>query len=198
MSSLDTPLPPLLDPATPIPGVEDRTVADFWSWAFSDLVSNATRGVVAEYLVGVALGVVDRPRVEWDAVDLRYRGAAVEVKASGYAQSWDAPGAEPPRRSPSFSVRLTYGWDAARNTSAQVPARSADVYVFCIHLPARATPLEVLDATTWEFYVASTAAVNATLGEQKSLGLGRLRTLTQPISFEDMRLAVDAALEGPN
>jgi hypothetical protein len=28
---------------------------DFWRWSASDLVSNATRGVFAEYIVGLAL-----------------------------------------------------------------------------------------------------------------------------------------------
>jgi hypothetical protein len=44
----------------------------FWRWAYSDLVSNATRGVLAEYIVGLALRCVDGcARVEWDMFDLR-------------------------------------------------------------------------------------------------------------------------------
>lgn len=40
----------------------------FWSWAYSDLLSNATRGVLAEYIVGLALGCVQSgTRREWDA-----------------------------------------------------------------------------------------------------------------------------------
>jgi hypothetical protein len=32
-------------------------LADFWAWSVSDLVSNATRGRLAEYLVARALGL---------------------------------------------------------------------------------------------------------------------------------------------
>jgi hypothetical protein len=46
------------------------TVGDFWEWAFGDLVTNTVRSVFAKYLVALALGVSDRPRVEWDQYDL--------------------------------------------------------------------------------------------------------------------------------
>jgi hypothetical protein len=72
----------------PIPSLDGRTVGDFWRWAYSDVRSNTTRSVFAEYIVGLALGVVNKPRVEWDSVDLRYGDFKIEVKASGYCQSW--------------------------------------------------------------------------------------------------------------
>jgi hypothetical protein len=53
----------LLDPRAPLAGVAGATVCDYWRWAYSDLLSNTNRAVFAEYLVGLALGVVDRPRV---------------------------------------------------------------------------------------------------------------------------------------
>ena len=65
-----------LNADAPLPGLDGRTVGDFWRWAYSHVMSNRNRSLVAEFMVGVALGVVDQPRVEWDAVDLRYGGAA--------------------------------------------------------------------------------------------------------------------------
>ena len=46
------------------------TVLDFWKWSGSDLLSNAARGVLAEFLVAQAIGVTDSLRVEWDAKGL--------------------------------------------------------------------------------------------------------------------------------
>jgi hypothetical protein len=69
-------------------GDTGRVVGDFWAWAFSDLVANTTRSAFAEFLVGHALGVLDRPRVSWDAVDLRYGEHKIEVKAAGLVQTW--------------------------------------------------------------------------------------------------------------
>jgi hypothetical protein len=42
----------------------------FWRWSVSDLVSNATRGRLAEFIVARALGVQIPVRGEWDAFDL--------------------------------------------------------------------------------------------------------------------------------
>jgi hypothetical protein len=63
-------------------------VGDFWSWAYSDILSNTDRAVFAEFVVGTALGVTDVPSVGWDAVDLRYVDKTIEVKISAYIQSW--------------------------------------------------------------------------------------------------------------
>ena len=66
-----------------------RDVTSFWRWACSDLLNNAQRGVLAEYIVATDLGVADSIRVEWDAYDLRSpAGKRVEVKSSAYLQSW--------------------------------------------------------------------------------------------------------------
>ena len=34
----------------------ERTLHDYWAWAFSDLVSNTERGNLAEYIVATAMG----------------------------------------------------------------------------------------------------------------------------------------------
>jgi hypothetical protein len=47
----------------------NKTIGDFWSWAYSDVVSNTFRSVFAEFLVGSALGVLQSPRIEWNYVD---------------------------------------------------------------------------------------------------------------------------------
>ena len=69
----------------------DATVVDFWRWAFSDLRDNTARGVLAEFLVASALGRTDTRRKGWDNFDVQTAtGVRVEVKASGYLQSWGA------------------------------------------------------------------------------------------------------------
>src|SRR5262245_32649081 len=64
------------------------TVLDFWRWSTADLMSNATRGILAEFIVATALGVTGEIREEWAPVDLKYNGVTIEVKASGYLQAW--------------------------------------------------------------------------------------------------------------
>ena len=61
--------PPRLTPDHPIAGL-GLTVGDFWSWAYSDVLVNTVRPLLAEFLVAAALGQLDQARLEWDAVDV--------------------------------------------------------------------------------------------------------------------------------
>jgi len=65
------------------------SLLDFWKWSSSDLLSNALRGVLTEFIVAMALGIsIDKPREEWAAYDLVTNdGIKVEVKSAVYVQS---------------------------------------------------------------------------------------------------------------
>ena len=65
-------------------------VLSFWQWSASDLLSNATRGILVEYIVARALDASpDGVRDEWAAFDLLTgNGTKVEVKSAAYVQSW--------------------------------------------------------------------------------------------------------------
>jgi len=62
----------------------------FWQWTTSDLVSNATRGILGEYIVAHALALAAADvREEWAAFDLQTpSGIKIEVKSAAYVQSW--------------------------------------------------------------------------------------------------------------
>lgn len=46
-------------------------VLSFWQWSASDLVSNVTRGTLAEFIIATALGIdINVIRRDWDAYDL--------------------------------------------------------------------------------------------------------------------------------
>ena len=46
------------------------TIGDFWRWAYSDIANNANRGVLAEFIVGKALGSTEKVRTNWAAYDV--------------------------------------------------------------------------------------------------------------------------------
>lgn len=58
----------------PLGGIAGASISvrDYWRWAHSDIVENVQRGVFAEYLVAVALGVNNEARVGWAGYDLDY------------------------------------------------------------------------------------------------------------------------------
>lgn len=90
----------------------DATVLDFWRWAFSDLRDNTQRGVLAEFLVALALGRTETRRKPWDNHDVTTAsGLRVEVKASGYLQSW----AQRTHSQLSFGRVIGRTWDANTN-----------------------------------------------------------------------------------
>jgi len=97
-------------------------VREFWSWSSSDLLSNALRGRVAEFLVAKALGVADGVRNEWDAFDLTSKtGITVEVKSSAYLQSWAQRGPSVP----SFGIAPTVAWSEVTNEYSGAARRQA-------------------------------------------------------------------------
>jgi hypothetical protein len=48
-----------LAPGTEIPGTDGATIGEFWAWAYYDILTNTSREIFAEFLVGKALGVVE-------------------------------------------------------------------------------------------------------------------------------------------
>ena len=118
---------------------------EFLAWAYDDLLTNTTRGVLAEYIVAKALGIRDTKRVEWDQYDLEIDGVKVEVKSAAYVQTW-----EQTRLSKiMFGIRPAKGWDARTNISATSAQRSADVYVFCLLEGEDREHIDPLDVEQW-------------------------------------------------
>jgi len=118
-------------------------------------------------------------------------GTTIEVKASGYAQSWARSGSSTisfaglPGRAGKSS------WDAATNTT--VPGFVADVYVFAVNVIQQHEPYDGLDVNMWRFHVLPGAVVART-------GQGSMRWSTvialggTAVPWEQLRTAIaDAA-----
>lgn len=164
---------------------------NFWQWSTSDLVSNATRGVIAEYLVAQALGVADRTvREEWAAYDVvAGDGTRVEVKSAAYVQSWHQN-----RLSPiSFRTPKTLAWDRHGLVQSQDASRHADVYVFALLAHTDQATLDPLNVAQWEFYVLPTTVLDQRVRSQHSITLPSLRKLTAAIAFAALRYAIEEA-----
>jgi hypothetical protein len=155
-------------------GGKSPTLRDFWQWSTSDLVSNATRGILAEYLVACALGLNDGVRKEWDAYDLKTEdGLKIEVKSAAYIQSWF----QRKLSQISFSIRPTLAWDYETNLQAKVKKRQADIYVFCLLHHKDKSTINPMDMSQWTFYVVSKKQLENLFPERKSITLGKLTKL---------------------
>ena len=171
---------------------------EFLAWAYDDLFTNTTRGVLAEYIVATALDVADTKRVEWDQYDLEMAGGVgVEVKSAAYVQAW------PQARSSDikFSIRTAQGWNGRTNTYADSAKRSAKVYVFCVLEGKDKSRIEPLDVAHWTFYVLATSKLNRLVPGRKSIGLEPLRRLgARECKYDDLKDAVyrEAGINPPS
>lgn len=166
------------------------TVTDFWRWGCSDLVSNATRGVIAEFLVASAIGISDGVREEWSAYDLLGTdGTRIEIKASAYIQGWY----QDDLSRPAFSCKPSREWSRTTGEMSDVIKRQADVYVFCLHSHRDQSTLDVLDVAQWEFYVVPTVALDSRTRSQHSITLPSLEKLTDAVPYAGLESAITRA-----
>ncbi len=154
---------------------------DFWRWSASDLVSNATRGRFAEFIVASALGIdTTIVRDEWSAYDLESKeGVKIEVKSAAYIQSWNQKRHSAIR----FSIKATRNWNAAKGLYENEIKRQADIYVFCLLKHIEQHTLNPLDISQWDFYVCPSTLLNITPGNAKGISLKRLKKIAEPIAY---------------
>ena len=158
---------------------------DFWCWSTSDLLSNMTRGILAEFLVATALGVpTSGAREPWASYDLQTPdGIKIEVKSCAYLQSW---GQRKPSRI-SFSIPTTRSWDAETNEYGTERARQADAYVFALLRHQDKNTVNPLDVSQWEFFVVPTTVLNQRAPTQRTLSLGVVQDMAGgAVTFEEL------------
>jgi|CXWL01.1.fsa_nt_gi hypothetical protein len=162
--------------------------SNFWQWAYSDFMSNALRGVLAEYIVAHAADCTHSPRIEWDAYDLQTKsGLKIEVKSAAYLQSWEQKRHSPIR----FDVAPKKGWNAKINQSAKEASRSADLYVFCVFSAKEKESADPLNPNQWFFLLCPTSLLNERLKTQKSVSLSSLEAIgLERLSFDALSATV--------
>lgn len=143
----------------------------FWQWSASDLMSNALRGRLAEFLVGCALGIVEGVRAEWDAYDLRTAdGTTIEVKSAAYVQTWT----QRKLSTIQFDIAPTRYWNAATNVYESDSRRQADVYVFALLAHQDKATVDPFNVDQWRFFVLPTGVLNSRVPAQRQIRLSRL------------------------
>ena len=160
------------------------TVLDFWRWAFSDLIDNTQRGVMAEFLVYSSLKPEYPPPAQvgenWLPVEVTSpSGRRIEVKSAAYIQAWTPENIFAQIR---FDIGKKLAWDNATATSATVAKRNCDLYVFCL-FTAKTKDVSLLDLDYWDFYVLPTSVLDEKVPDQKGISLSSLLKL-EPVKTE--------------
>ena len=162
----------------------DFSLLDFWRWSVSDILSNATRGRFAEFIVATAINIEKTAlRDEWSAYDLETStGIKLEIKSAAYIQSWFQRSLS----KISFSTKAALSWDISTNKQSEIKKRHADVYVFCLLHHETKQTIDQLNMNHWEFYVMATKELNDYSGSQHSITLKSLQNLTPPILYDQL------------
>jgi hypothetical protein len=192
------PLPPLkvirktgLEPFYSEDGALPVALLSFWQWSGSDLVSNVTRGRLAEFIVATALGInVSGTRAEWDAFDLTTPDdLRVEVKSAAYIQSWYQA-----RLSDIvFRTPRTREWSAATNVLSSESRRQADVYVLALLHHQDQRTIDPLNVSQWAFFVLPTRILDSRTRSQHSITLRSLEALVASVAYSELASAVSKA-----
>lgn len=162
----------------------------FWSWAYSALLDNVSRGVLAEFLVASALGVA-KPRSVWGLYDLTSKeGTKIEVKNSAYIQSWEQEKYSPLE----FDIKQKKKWMEETGWSDD-PQRHSDVYVFCLLAEKDQDKIDPMNVGQWEFYVVSTSEIDDRAGKQKTITLRSLKRKfsVEPTPYDELAQEIERA-----
>ena len=170
------------------------TLADFWRWAFSDLCDDDVKGIFAEWMVRVLLGLPlrDSRRVSWADSDIILpNGTRIEVKATALWQSWklvNEDGTRKPSPRPALlnPSRVRFSGLQARTAVTPAPADDprqfkSDFYIFCFHSQTDPSGWDAWNLAHWEFYMMT----RQELPEFKvgnSISLATLRQVRAPMS----------------
>ena len=167
----------------------DFSLLDFWQWSSSDLLNNALRGILAEFLVAQAIGAVENTRLEWHMFDLEtVAGKTIEVKSAAYLQSWTQTQLSNIR----FSISQTLGWDASTNEYGSESKRQADIYVFALLKHQDKSTVDPMDVNQWSFYVVPTHRLDSAMHHQASIGLSKVQELAgHENTFADLSACIN-------
>jgi hypothetical protein len=183
-SKASTDVNPVLSP----PSIDEifRRAAEF-SYG-NRLVENRYRGIVAEIVVGAALGPEWRPcSGDWNGWDFEHlTGCRLDVKQSAARQTW-----APSKRlsSPRFDIRERSGCVKEGVKWTWQTGRPAHIYVFAYH-PVRDESGDHRDASQWQFHVVAANRLPAS----QSISLEKVNSLFEGVPWSGLKIAVERAL----
>lgn len=158
-------------------------LSDFWRWGSSDLLSNATRGKLSEFIVATATHFdFNNIRKDWDEYDIHTtNGIKIEVKSSAYIQSWEQK---------KFSQII---FSIKKNSD--VGRRCSDVYVFCVLKHQDRETINPLELSQWEFVVVPTRHIDNYKRSNTHITLNSLLKISSPIDYSELTGAITVASE---
>jgi hypothetical protein len=180
-----------LEPNRVIDDLYGNTVLDFWTWAFSDLISSTNRGILAEFLVGAVLGTTENARIEWDVADHIYRGRKIKVKSAAYIEHW--------LQSKPSRIAFPINHIQRKEIKTSIPGLTLypkpEVYVFCLFDVKERNDADMLDLAKWIFYPVAAHVMESKFRRKKSVTLKEIQRIAPSMHILQLRRAIDGIIE---
>lgn len=164
------------------------SISDFWQFQFSNIWD--MQADIAEFIVAKALGQ-EKPynKNGWTLWDISYKSKRIEVKETSYYHSWRTDGKVSEQR----VFGITKAYSRYKDSSSEFK-RQNDLYVFCLNTGDTKESSNPLILDNWRFWVIPTDTINRVCGKNKTITLGRVKSITkQPdgIGFAELKTAID-------
>lgn len=168
------------------------SVLDFWAFQHSNIWD--VQEEIAEFIVAKALGQ-DMPynKNGWTLWDMNYRGKRIEVKETGYYHSWRTDGKVSQQR----TFGITKAYSRYKDNTSEFK-RQNDIYVFCLILGETKEASNPLVLENWRFWIVSTSTINRLCGDNKTISLGRVKSITNQgngVGYGELRNEVDKVID---
>ena len=164
---------------------------EFWQWSSSDLLSNATRGKFAEYIIATLMDVnLFYVREEWGEYDLtatveldngKLDLIKIEVKSSSYLQTWD----QEKYSKIIYSIKKRGDWK--NRIKKEDFNRPSDIYIFCLLNHKDKDTVDPLNMNQWLFFVLSTKRINEIYKNKSSISLNTLEKITNCVKYDELK-----------
>ena len=168
----------------------DMSMLEFWQMKYSNIYD--IQDSIAEYIVAKALGKEKLDNTDyWTLYDIDYHGVKIEIKETAYYHAFNEAGA---KRSQvrTFDIGKRY---SKYKDSASDKERQCDIYVFCLNIGNEKEDSYPLEMDNWEFYVVSRKIIDDNCGDNKTINLNKVRTLTEVTEYSNLRTKIDQVIK---
>lgn len=168
----------------------DFSMMDFWQYKFSNIYN--LQEVIAEFIIEKALGLDKSQNTDsWTLYDILYRNYRIEVKETSYYHPWNENG--------KISMQRTFGITMANSNYEEDGEnryeRQNDIYVFCLNIGTTKETSNPMNLNNWEFYIIPTKVINDNCGNNKTISLGKVRKLTDKVTYENIKDNIDDIID---
>jgi len=169
----------------------DFGILDLWKSKYSNIYN--MQDVIAEFLVEKALGIDKAQNTDyWTLYDILYRDCRIEIKQTGYYHPWNENGKiSNIRRFGITMANSNYEFEELENKFE----RQNDIYVFCLNTGETKEDSNPMNIDNWEFYIMPTKIINEVCGDNKTIGLNKVREISKRVSYDKIKEIIDFIID---